>query len=102
MVNLQKKSIGSLFIKHIENNEIVNETSFLIDLADYFRNKSKQNTISITELIELLQKDNYYSNVFRKCILSNFKNLEYPKNPGKNKSNCKFCEFHTKYCDGKI
>ena len=79
MVNLQKKSIGSLFIKHIENNEIVNKTSFLIDLADYFRNKSKKNTISIAELIELLQKDNYYSNVFRKCILANFKNLEFRK-----------------------
>ena len=79
MVNLQNKSIATLFIKHIKSNEIINETSFLIDLANYFRDKSKESSISIIELIDLLQKNNYYSHIFRKCILSSFKNLEFRK-----------------------
>lgn len=31
-----------------------------------------------------------------------FRDIEYPKNPGKNKFNCKYCEFYKKHCDGKI
>jgi hypothetical protein len=32
----------------------------------------------------------------------NFKQISFPKNPGKNNNNCKWCEFYKKHCDGKI
>jgi hypothetical protein len=31
----------------------------------------------------------------------NFRDIEFPKVPGNNKKNCKWCEFYGKICDGK-
>ena len=30
-----------------------------------------------------------------------YKDIEFPKVPGQNKKNCKWCEFLGKHCDGK-
>jgi hypothetical protein len=30
-----------------------------------------------------------------------FKDIQFPKVPGQNKKNCKWCEFLGKHCDGK-
>lgn len=77
MAKLQKKTLAFIFIKHIENDEIENATSFLIDLTSYFRNKTKENNYSIAELINLFQQDSYYTTIFRNCIFSYLKNLEF-------------------------
>ena len=79
MIGKRNKSIVSVFQKHIHSNEISDGTMFFIDLANYLRNRDTRERNSIQELITLLKKDNYYTNIFIQCIISNFKNLEFRK-----------------------
>lgn len=76
-MNNQKISITTIFKKHIKKNIIIDEISFFIDLANYFRVKFNKEEPNINELLNLLEKDNYYSNLLRACIINNFKNLEF-------------------------
>ena len=79
MVSKKYKSIVSIFQKHIQDNEISVGTMFFIDLANYFRKTIDKEKASINELLQLLQNDTYYTHILRKCILANFKNLEFRK-----------------------
>lgn len=79
MVSKKYKSIVSIFQKHIQDNEISDGTKFFIDLANYFRKTIDKEKASINELLQLLQNDTYYTHILRKCILANFKNLEFRK-----------------------
>lgn len=76
-MNNQIMTITTIFQNHIKNNKIVDEISFFIDLANYFRVKFSKENPSIDELLNLLEKDNYYSNLLRDSIIGNFKNLEF-------------------------